>query len=137
MPHGTCLNDIVLEPGNVLRLWSTDLPQYYYRLAVSEERARSNIFTDPIDANSFKDTEAVQRLLKSEGRFADSDAGHLCFAMSTTAMGDVSATTFGQQGHVALLRRHGAMQPPEMLSYRGVPPKGPTYEGVVDDHSVC
>ena len=82
MPHGTCFTDIVLEPGYVLRLWSTDLPQYYHRMAVSEERARSNAFTDTIDANSFKDTEAVQRLLKSEGRAADSDAGDVCFALS-------------------------------------------------------
>ena len=49
MPHGTCFTDIVLEPGYVLRLWSTDLPQYYHRMAVSEERARSNAFTDTIE----------------------------------------------------------------------------------------
>ena len=29
--HGSCFTDIVLEPGYILRVWSTDLPQYYYQ----------------------------------------------------------------------------------------------------------
>ena len=31
VPHGSCFTDIVLEPGYILRVWSTDLPQYYYQ----------------------------------------------------------------------------------------------------------
>ena len=131
VPHGTCFTDIVLEPGYVLRLWATDLPQYYYRMAVSEERAQSNVFTEPMSGDAFKDTAAVQRLLEREGHTANDEVGEVCFALSTMAMGDVNATTFGQQGHVTLLRQHGAMRQDEMLTYRGVPPAGPVYEGVV------
>ena len=136
-PHSTCFTDIVLEPAYVLRLWSTDLPQYYYRMAISEERARSNVFTAPMNADEFKDTTAVRRLLEREGFSADSDVGEVYFGLATMAMGDVNATTFGQQGHVTLFRQHGAMKQEEMLTYRCAPPRGPVYEGVViDDHCV-
>ena len=57
-----CFTDVVLEPGYILRVWSTDLPQYYYRMKVSDERAKSNVFTEPLDAREFDDTQAVQRL---------------------------------------------------------------------------
>ena len=143
MPHGTCFTEIVSVPGYVLRLWAIDLPQYYYTMAVSEERAQNNVFTKPMNGDAFKDTAAVQRLLEREGRPANAEEGEVCFSLSTMAMGDVNATTFGQQGHVTLLRQHGAMQQDEMqqdemLTYRGVPPAGPVYEGVViDDHCVA
>ena len=138
VPHGTCFTEILLEPGYVTRLWSTDLPQYYYRMAVSAERAESNTFTEAIDEARFKDTNAVQRLLEREGRAADTDLGEVCFALNTMAMEDVNATTFGQQGHVTFLRRFGATQPADMLLYRWSPPKGHVYEGVViADHCVA
>ena len=53
VPHVSCFTDIVLEPGYILRVWSTDLPQYYYRMKVSDERAQSNVFTEPLDAREF------------------------------------------------------------------------------------
>ena len=106
-------------------------------MKVSDERAQSNVFTEPLDAREFHDTQAVQLLMEREGFAAENDLGDVRFALSTIAMGDVNATTFGQQGHVTLLRQFGAMQPAEMLTYRGTPPKGPVYERVViDDHCV-
>ena len=53
-------------------------------------------------------------------------------------MGDVNATVFAQSAHVALLRRFGAMSTSEMMVYRGLPPRGKTWEGVViDDHAIA
>ena len=93
-------------------------------MAVSDERAQSNVFTEPLDANDFNDTTAVRQLMEKEERAADDDAGEACFVLGTMAMDDVNTTTFGQQRHVSLSREHGAMQPVEMLTYRGVPPRG-------------
>ena len=79
----------------------------------------------------------MQRLMEREGLTVEDDLGDVCFELSTMAMDDSNATTFRQQGHVTFLRQFGAMQPAEMLTYRGTPPKGPVYEGVViDDHCV-
>ena len=75
-----------------------------------------------------------------ETRAADDDApvGSVQFALGTLAMGDVNATVFAQSAHVALLRRFGAMDQSEMMVYRGLPPRGKTWEGVViDDHAIA
>ena len=77
---------------------------------------------------------------KSEGRTVDDVApvGPVQFALGTLAMGDVNATVFAQSAHVALLRRLGAMQESEMMVYRGLPPRGKTWEGVIiDDHVIA
>ena len=60
MPHGTCFLEVRLGAQEQLRTWASDLPQWYYRMKVSAERARSNTFTAAIDAEAFRDTAAVQ-----------------------------------------------------------------------------
>ena len=138
MPHGTCFLEARLGPGEELRVWASDLPQWYYRMSVSAERAASNCFTAAIDGEAFRDTAAVQALLAAEGRGEGDAVGVLHFALATMAMGDINATTFAQCGHVELLRRFGAMPPDVLLTYRGVPPAGKVFEGVViDDHAVA
>ena len=140
MPHGSLFCDIVLEPGEEVRLWLSNLPQWYYKMRVSAERASTNVFTGLLDGERYRGLAAVQPLLASEGRAADDDApvGSVQFALGTLAMGDVNATVFAQSAHVALLRRFGAMDQSEMMVYRGLPPRGKTWEGVViDDHAIA
>ena len=35
MPHGCVFCELVLEHGEEVRLWASDLPQWYYRMKVS------------------------------------------------------------------------------------------------------
>ena len=140
MPHGCVFCELVLEHGEEVRLWASDLPQWYYRMKVSAERASTNVFTKVLDGDNYRGLAAVQALLASEGRAADDEAavGPVQFALGTLAMGDVNATVFAQSAHVALLRRFGAMNESEMMVYRGLPPRGKTWEGVViDDHAIA
>ena len=140
MPHGCVFCELVLEHGEEVRLWASDLPQWYYRMKVSAERASTNVFTKVLDGDNYRGLAAVQALLASEGRAADDEAavGPVQFALGTLAMGDVNATVFAQSAHVALLRRFGAMNESEMMVYRGLPPRGKTWEGVViDDHVIA
>ena len=59
------------------------------------------------------------------------------FGLATMAMGDLNATVFAQEGHVALLREHGGLEQAEMITYRGTFPAGDVAEGVmIDDHAV-
>ena len=140
MPHGCVFCEIILEHDEEVRLWLSDLPQWYYRMKVSAERAATNVFTKVLDGDAHRGLAAVQALLASEGRAADDDApvGPVQFALGTLAMGDVNATVFAQSAHVELLRRFGAMHESEMMVYRGLPPRGKTWEGVViDDHAIA
>ena len=80
----------------------------------------------------------MQALLTAEGLADDAEAGEIFFALGTLAMGDLNATTYAQCGHVQILREAGAMPTESMLTYRGVPPAGKVYEGVIiDDHVVA
>ena len=38
-----------------------------------------DVFTDPLDAREFDDTQAVQRLMEREGLTAEDDLGDVCF----------------------------------------------------------
>ncbi|MEC9051356.1 MAG: hypothetical protein VX747_02775, partial [Actinomycetota bacterium] len=44
-PHGTVLCDLLVDAGCELRVWCSDLPQFYYRMEVSAARAATNTFT--------------------------------------------------------------------------------------------
>ena len=138
VPHGTCFLEIHLGADEELRVFATDLPQWYYRIAVSAERAASNCFTGALCGDDYRDTAAVQALMTTEGKADDAEVGDVCFALGTLAMGDLNATTYAQCGHVQILRESGAMPAESMLTYRGVPPAGKIYEGVIiDDHVVA
>ena len=83
--------------------------RWYYRIAVSAERAASNCFTEAEDGGEYRDTAAVQALLAAEGKSDDAEVGDIVFGLATLAMGDHNATTYAQSGHVQLLRAAGAM----------------------------
>ena len=137
VPHGSAFIELQLDPQNVVRIWATDLPQYYYRMRVSPERAATNAFTEAIDGEEFRGLRAVRSLLEEEGAQPETRVGLIHFGLATMAMGDLNATIFAQEGHVALLREHGGLEPAELVTYRGTFPAGDVAEGVmIDDHAV-
>ena len=137
VPHGSAFIELQLDPHNVLRIWATDLPQYYYRMRVSPERAASNAFTEAVDGDAFRGLRAVRALLEEEGAQPEAHVGPIHFGLATMATGDLNATVFAQEGHVALLREHGGLEQAEMITYRGTFPAGDVAEGVmIDDHAV-
>ena len=48
LPHGTCFLDVVLDEDEQLRLWTSDLPSFYYSTAVTDARAKTKQFTGPL-----------------------------------------------------------------------------------------
>ena len=48
LPHGTCFLDVVLDEDEQLRLWTSDLPSFYYSMAVTDARAKTKQFTGPL-----------------------------------------------------------------------------------------
>jgi len=140
LPHGVCFADLILPASadaGVARLWCTDLPQYFYRMAVSEERLRSNVFTGPLEGALWEDFRAVRALREREGLDAGENVGTLHFGLQTMAMGDLNATSFAQAGHVEMLRRVGNMGEDVLMGYRRLTPNGAVREGVmIDDHAV-
>lgn len=65
-PQGTCFVDVVLEDDEQLRLWTSDLPSFYYVMRVTDARARTNQFTEPLAEYQFRDLRAVQELHERE-----------------------------------------------------------------------
>ena len=53
-PQGTCFVDVVLDEDEQLRLWTSDLPSFYYSMAVTDARAKTNQFTGPVPEAEFR-----------------------------------------------------------------------------------
>ena len=62
LPQGTCFLYVVLEDDEQLRLWITDLPSFYYSILVTDSRARTNQFTEPLEEKMFEGLAAVREL---------------------------------------------------------------------------
>ena len=54
LPHGACFLDLVLDDGEQVRLWITDLSSFYYSILVIDARARTYQFTDPLPEAEFQ-----------------------------------------------------------------------------------
>ena len=135
-PHGSLLCEVLLGEHEELRVWASDLPQFYYRMMVSAERAASNSFRAVEDGDEFRHLSAVQRLLEAEGRTPDEPVGRIVFCLGTMAMGDVNATAFAQAGHLELVRQHGGVPADTVLGYRLLFPRGPVFQGLyIDDQA--
>ena len=138
-PQGTCFVDVVLGEDEQLRLWTSDLPSFYYVMAVTDARARTNQFTEPLPEEQFADLRAVQELHERErarGDAADDTNGQVVFCLRTMAMGDRNATSFAQGAHVQLLRSSGLMIPEHTIAYRRPWPRSKVAQGVMIDDQV-
>ena len=89
-PQGTCFVDVVLDDDEQLRLWTSDFPSFYYVMAVTDARARTNQFTEALSEAQFSDLRPVQELHEREsasgGELADT-MGRCGHAIVTTAVG--------------------------------------------------
>ena len=147
LPHGSQLAELgPLAVGEIVLGWLTDLPQYYYRLGVSEARARSNAFRvggqalyrtlEELEERAGAPLAAVEAA-RTSARLHGCPAPGWVTGLKCMAMGDVNATAFAQDFHTALLREGGGLPPACTLDYRQPPPRGRVWEGVyIDDHAV-
>ena len=141
LPHGACFLDLVLDDGEQVRLRITDLPSFYYSILVTDARARTNQVTDPLPEAEFQELRAVEALIEREREAGvkpgGDDDNDVVFCLSTVAMGDKNATTFGQCAHVQLLRDAGLMKDQQTISYRKPWPRSKVAQGVViDDQAI-
>ena len=140
-PHGSCFLDIILGSGEHLLLWISDLPSFYYTMMVTDERARTNQFTDVLDEEPYADLRAVRELHEREEAAGGPDDacrrnGQVVFGLRCMAMGDRNATTFAQAAHTQLLKNAGLLGPRETIAYGKAWPRGRVAEGVMIDDKV-
>ena len=134
LAQGSVLCELILEPRERVRIWLSDLPNYYYTFLVSPERMKTNAWGGPIPRTEAMRHEVAWAALSERG---EADGQWFYRAANTMAMGDTNAVEFGQGAHVGLLKAAGCMQPGEALRASGPPPRGPVWEGVVvDDHAI-
>ena len=133
--------DVVLDEDEQLCLWTSALPSFYYSMAVTDARAKTNQFTGPVPEAEFRTSAGgvVQVLHERErtdgGEPCDTNGlnGHVVFCLRTMAMGDRNATAFAQGAHVQLLRRSGLMSPEQTIAYRRPWPRSKVAQGVMID----
>jgi len=128
--HAACLIDLVLEPHQSLRIWTSDLPVFFYTLRVSQERVRSNAFGPALPAAQLTHLRAFKR-------HRGSGAERLQPCLASLAMGDVNASAFAQDAHQGLLRSAGVAAPDTCIVYGTPLPRSPLLHGIViDDHAM-
>ena len=126
MASFTSLLGIHLLPGERLVFGGEDLRDFYYFFEVSRARSLRNVLSGSIP-------ESVARQFTG---FEDVEAGHRRYyaALSTLAMGDKNAVSYGQTAHVALLLQTGLVSMSELLSLDNRPSWGDFLIGIcIDD----
>ena len=134
LAQGVVLCDLLLEAREEVRIWLSDLPNYYYTFRVSSDRMRTNAWGNPIARSDAMAHPSAWAALERRG-----EAGGEWFyrAANTLPMGDTNAVEFGQGAHVGMLLGAGGMQPGEALQAEKPGPRGPVWQGVVlDDHAI-
>ncbi|CAE7319157.1 unnamed protein product, partial [Symbiodinium sp. CCMP2592] len=121
------LLQIVLEPTECLRINAADLRDFFYFFQVTGERLQRNIIKAALTP-----AEAAEVFDFDCSSYVGRD-GKVRVGLSTLAMGDSSACEFAQGSHLAVLFRHGALAPSELLLPSFPPPRGLLSIGVVID----
>ena len=136
MPHGSLLCELHVPKESRLRLWSTDLPNFYYSIYVTPERAATNVFAVNVSLDALRDLSAVRRYLHDNDLETNNGArAHL--ALNSLAMGDINATAFAHCAHERLLEQIGARPVGTTLRHRGLVPRSKVLTGLmIDDMAI-
>ena len=134
LAQGVVLCDLLLEAREEVRIWLSDLPNYYYTFRVSSDRMKTNAWGNPITRSEAMAHPNAWTSL--EGR-EEANGDWFYRAANTLPMGDTNAVEFGQGAHVGMLLGAGGMQPGEALEAAKPGPRGRVWQGVVvDDHAI-
>ena len=124
------LLQIVLEAGEMLRVSTADLRDYFYYFSIPQQRLERNLIKGSLSLS-----EATELFGFDCAPFVSvNDRVHV--GLSTLAMGDSSACEFAQGSHLAVLYHHGALHGHELLLPTFPPPRGLLSIGVVIDDLV-
>ena len=129
MAAGSCLVDIVLQPGRILVSSGLDLTDYFYQFVISPQRVDRNRL-----AGSLSAYEAKYVFGKNEP--ADFD-GPVLVSLSTLAMGDLLACEFAQAAHLGLCLQNQVCDANSLLSFRTPVPRSLSMIGIVIDDLIA
>ena len=127
MAAGSCLGEVVLQPGFSLIASGLDLTDYFYQFRISEQRVARNILAGTL-------TMKEARMVFGENFSWNEEP--IVVALSTLAMGDLLACEFAQSAHLGLCLRYGACSPENLLSFRLPVPRSLAMTGIVIDDLV-
>ena len=127
MAAGSCLGEVVLQPGFSMIASGLDLTDYFYQFRISEQRVARNILAGTL-------TMKEARMVFGENFSWNEEP--IVVALSTLAMGDLLACEFAQSAHLGLCLRYGACSPENLLSFRLPVPRSLAMTGIVIDDLV-
>ena len=128
MASGACMADLFIPEDCNLLSSGLDLTDYFYQFVITEERKARNILASAISLEEAKEV------------FGPGFEWHedpVRVALSTMAMGDLSAVEFAQSSHLGLLTQRGITSNANLLSYKRAVPRGPLLLGVIIDDFIA
>ena len=133
LPGAYLLSDLVLDPGEVVDMWASDLSDMYHQFIVTEARAASNHVAFHLSAREARGFPEAWRRAPAKW----SHRGSWVAAFATLPMGDGSAVDFACRAHEEVLLECGAVAPEALVRARCPLPAARRLDLlVVDDHCV-
>ena len=126
MAHACNLCDLHLLPTEDFIVSGTDLREFYYSFACSEERVIRNALLVSVWGWQLKGFRCYDPSLEAETK-------PVFLGLQTLAMGDTQAVELAQTAHVGLLYQKGLLSPEALLSMNMPIPRNPLMLGVIID----
>ena len=126
MANPAVLGQLFISPDRVMIMSGEDLKDFFYQFVVNRERTARNTLADELTA---AEVEAIFGM-KPHGREP------FFIGLCSLAMGDLCACEFAQCSHTSLCLQHSVCKVSELLTLRGVVPRGLLQVGLVIDDLV-
>ena len=120
------LCDLHIAENSVLRTSGTDLREFYYSFAISEQRLRRNSLLISVKPEELRGFRCYDPALESEGR-------PVILGLRTLAMGDSMAVELAQTAHLGILIQLELLDEDTLLAMDLPPPRSDLFLGVVID----
>ena len=127
LPHGALYCELQVDRGQMTRLWTQDLSDYYHMIACPPSRIATNAFGPLLDPHEYATLAGAESLRAGPGQPC----------LRSLPMGDIGAVDFACAAHIGLLRSYDILLPENTLRYRSPVPRSALWESVyIDDHAV-
>lgn len=118
-----------VDPSEKVKLYAEDLREFYHAFVVSEQRLLRNAFR-----LQFSFEEAREFLTEEQAEQWQGQT--LCPCLSTMAMGDLNAVSYGQTSHLGVLLQHHCLRLQDLITLTGRPSRRRWLAGLMIDDFV-
>ena len=122
------LQHYFLEEDEKVRLFAEDIREFYHAFKVSHQRMRRNALAMPVTPDEVRHLSCFDSSLETETVIYP--------ALSTMAMGDCNAVSYGQASHLGVILQSGALALSDFVTLTGRPSNRGFIAGLMIDDLV-